>query len=299
MGKKKETINMLADIDHFYGQSEGRLMPWLLTLGMSGFPVVIYFYYFYGFVPLWVFAIPWVFFTMRAVMIIPGREKERKKNFYKIKNDLYTSTADQSNVKTIHEDGCIEFLNGEICYCIQTYNGTIMDDIAWTQKVTGFIEKVKDFDHDIAIHNIEETSTLEERYKNIKVFKESSYAQDYIDIIDHNRKLVIVSTMLLRTTFIVRSTKLHYTELRNTVQEAISLQNAKAFKIIKVADKKEAEELCSRDIGGYINSSELLERKYFTGTYYGSKVIGVDDSNEIRQNAEDKRRLNTTDFIPR
>ena len=288
---------MLLDIDHFYGQSEGRLGPWLTVLGLSGFPLIIFFYYFYGYVPLKYFLILWIPFTIKVILVFPGREKERKKNFYKIKNDSYESTAEHSNVKKFHDDGCIEYLNGRVAYNIVTYNGTIMDDIVWTQRVAGLLEKFKDFDLDLRVHNIQETGTLEKRYENVKIFNRGQYAQDYIDIIDHNRKLVYTASMLLRLTITVSASKLYYKELRNAVQDAVNSYNGKAFKTIVLADAAIDEELCSRDIGGHLDIEELLERKYYTGEYFGSKVVGIDDS-DLKERIK-VEETDTTVFIPR
>ena len=50
--------------------------------------------------------------------------------------------------------------------------------------------------------------SLEDRYNNVKLFVDSDAAKDFIDIIDHNRKVVYSQSRLTRIVFVVKGLSL-------------------------------------------------------------------------------------------
>lgn len=107
------TVGMLLDIDHLYGEHQGRLGPWVVSICISAAPVLLYIYSgLYARIPIWLFAIFESIFTIRVFMIVIGREKHRVAIYKKQLNDEYMGTADLLNVQ-IHPDGCLEYLNGK------------------------------------------------------------------------------------------------------------------------------------------------------------------------------------------
>ena len=92
---KVPTIGMLVDIEHVYGQHEGRLTPWLLTLCIGGAPVLMYIYFsLFEVIPIWLFAPIELFIVLRAVMIIIGRERYRLQIFKRQLYEQYSAAAD-------------------------------------------------------------------------------------------------------------------------------------------------------------------------------------------------------------
>ena len=110
-------VSMLLDIDNFYGEHEGRLGPTLKFLLIGGAPILLWVYT--GFiVPAFLFFPFWVVWLIRVGLITLGRERDRLVQFRKQINDEYASIYELLNIKTIHQDGCIEYVNGMVAYAV-------------------------------------------------------------------------------------------------------------------------------------------------------------------------------------
>ena len=119
-------VSMLLDIDNFYGEHEGRLGPTLKFLLIGGAPLLLWVYT--GFlIPAFLFFPLWVVWLVRVGLITLGREKDRLVQFRKQINDDYASIYELLHIKTIHPDGCIEYVNGMVAYAVIAVNGTTYD----------------------------------------------------------------------------------------------------------------------------------------------------------------------------
>lgn len=293
---KDETINMLLDVDNFYGEHEGRLGPILIFLAIAAAPPLLWVYLGYP-VPAWLFGPVYVVFVVRAAMITIGREKDRLDHFRKQLNDEYSSIYSMLGVSTVHENGCIEYLNGRVGFILVAYNGTVQDNAARSRMLKDFISLFgADFDIDVYVQNINETKALESRYKGVKLFVEPEAAKDFIDIIDYNRKIVYSSSLMTRTVFLVKGRKSAWKEIRDNLETAVHSMSARAYKSVMVADKKLVDDIFSRDVGTLINIEEMLRKKYATHNYYGSKVLYYDQPEQV---VTPKEKQTSTGFMQR
>ena len=295
--KNKETINMLLNVDNFYGEHEGRLGPIIKFLAATATPVLLWVYMNFP-IPGFIFWPVFSVYFLRMLLVILGREKERLANFKNQMTDSFASIFELLRIKTIHPDGCIEYIDGRVGYMLVCYNGTANDKIARSNQVKEFTNLITGgFDLDILVQNITEVKGLEERYKNVKLFVEPEAARDFLDIIDHNRKIVYSSSLLTRTVFVVKGTRSDWKEIHENFETGLHSNCAKAFKFCMIADKPTAEEVFSRDTDTVINFEDLLQRKYSTHEYYGSKVLHFDDApKEINTGS---REESLQGFIPR
>jgi hypothetical protein len=276
-------INMLLDVDNYYGEHEGRLTPWLIYLTVAAAPVLIYVYFGFPF-PAQIFFPLALLFAIRMALIILGREKERLAHFRKQLYDIYSSVYELLSIKTVHDDGCLEYVNGKVGYMLVAANGTVLDDVQRSKMVIEFLTVLgAEHDMDVVIQNITETKALENRYKGIKLFSSAEAAQDFVDIIDHNRKLVCSSSLLTRIIFFSKGNKSDWKEIKRNLELAVFSPQAKAFKEVHIAGKEEVVEILGRDMNGTVDIDAMLQKKYETGEYFGSKVIGYD------KEAEEKR----------
>lgn len=268
---------MLLDIDNFYGEHEGRLGPTLKFLLIGGGPVLLWVYT--GFwVPPFLFFPLWVVWLIRVGLITLGREKDRLVQFRKQINDEYASIYELLNIKTVHPDGCIEYVNGTVGYAVVAVNGTTYDPTTRAQRIHSFISLFgNDYDTDIYIQNITDMKSLEERYDKVKLFVDADAAKDFIDIIDHNRKVVYSQSKLTRIVFVVKGRKSDWTDIRDNCKMAVYSGPAKAFKEVKIARREDIQEILNTDIRGVVDLDALLQRKYATHQYYGSKVLFFDE----------------------
>lgn len=273
-------VSMLLDIDNFYGEHEGRLGPTLKFLLIGGAPLLLWVYT--GFlIPAFLFFPLWVVWLVRVGLITLGREKDRLVQFRKQINDDYASIYELLHIKTIHPDGCIEYVNGMVAYAVIAVNGTTYDPTSRAQQIHDFTSLFGyDYDVDVYVQNITDMKSLEERYNDVKLFVDSDAAKDFIDIIDHNRKVVYSQSRLTRIVFVVKGRKNYWTDIRDNCKMAIYSGPAKAFKEVKIGLRDDIQEVLNTDIRGVVDLDSLLQKKYSTHQYFGSKVLYFDERPE-------------------
>lgn len=270
-------VSMLLDITNYYGEHEGRLGPTLKFLIIGGAPVLLWVYT--GFiVPLFLFIPFMIVWIVRVALITIGREKERLVQFKKQLYDEYSSTSDLLQIRTVHPDGCIEYVNGTVAYAIVTTNGTSYDPLQRSKQVQDFIGLFgKERDVDVYVQNVTEMKSLEERYSDVKLFVDEDAARDFIDIIDHNRNVVYSQSRLTRTVFVVKARRNDWTKLRDDCKVAVYSAAAKAFKTVRIGTRDDVQDILNTDIRGVVDLDALLQQKYASHAYYGSKVLYFDE----------------------
>lgn len=273
-------VSMLLDIENFYGEHEGRLGPIIKFLLIGSAPILCWVYI--GFrVPSWIFVPFCCIWILRVGLITLGREKERLIQFQKQIHDEYASTYELLNIKTVHPDGCIEYVNGLVAYAVVAVNGTTYDTVGRSEQIHDFMTLFgNDYDVDIYIQNITDMKSLEERYNNVKLFVDAEAAKDFIDIIDHNRKVVYSQSLLTRIIFVVKGRSSCWTDIRDNCQMAANSGPARAFKEVHVADRDGVQDILNTDIRGVVDLESLLQRKYATHQYFDSKVLYFDTKPE-------------------
>lgn len=275
----RATIGMLLDIEHLYGQHEGRTSPVLLTLMLILSPILLYIYFgAYMFIPIWLFSIVWVFFAIRIIMIIPGRESARVAAYKRQLNDTYMSTADLLNVKTIHEDGCIEYVNGRICYLVSCFNGTSDDKVQRSIRLRKMLESmIGDYEFDTYIYNVNDVPALRAYYDKVSNFERNESASNFVKMIDHNIELTSDTSTVQCTVYAVKGFRSDWKIIKSQIDSTLSSRLINCYKHVSILSEVNAvNEILNRDIDSIINIPELLRRKYSTGQYGSSKVLMYD-----------------------
>ena len=295
-----DTIQMLLDVDHYYGEHESSAAPKIIFILVAAIPIVIYVYFGLFFIlPMKIFAPFYAFYFIRVLCIIIGQEPRRVAEYKKKLEDIYSSLYSLLRIRKIHDNGMVEYLNGHITYFVVAYNGNDKDALAHSGGCDKFIEMCAgDHDYDSYIQNVTERTTLKERYKNVKFFGDREMAQIFVDVIDHNSKMVQERSTLQKVIFGFKGSKSDWKELKQNIDNAINSHYSKMFKLCyRVTDKEEIEDILSRDLDGVISIDEMAKRKYCTGEYYGSKVLCYDDNKEQlarqTQGSDINRRENT------
>lgn len=273
-------VAMLLDIDHYYGESEGRLGPTLKFLIIGLGPILLWVYF--GFpLPVWLFWPAEAIWLVRVGLITLGREKERLVQYRRQLNDDYSSSEELLRIKAVHDDGCVEYLNGRITYFIIGSNGTSYDAIARSKMLREFFGQFNRlFDIDIYVQNITELKSLEERYANVKLFTDEDAAKDFVDIIDHNRNIVYQGSRLTRLVIGVKAPRSYWTEVRDTCRQVCYSGAAKAFKDVHLASRNEVLDILNTDVRTYVDVDGILQKKYTTHEYFGSHVLYFGDKEE-------------------
>lgn len=278
MDNENQTIGMLLDIANLHGEHEGRLGPLLITLCLSAAPILLYIYYqLFAVIPIWLFGIVWVFFTLRLIMKIQGREDHRVAAYKKQLNDDYTDAASMINL-TIHEDGCIEYLNGKIMYLVCCFNGTCENGVQRTVQLRKLLDSlIGDYDYDTYLQNITDAPALQAYYEKVCKFDRNASARNFISIIDHNIELAEETSLVMCTIYAIKGYKSDWKDIRNQIDLALGSRAARIYKTIyRVDNADDVNAILNRDIDTVINVSDLIRKKYATGQYDTSKVLAYD-----------------------
>lgn len=277
--KEKPTIGMLLDIEHLYGEHEGRLAPILMTLLLGSAPILFYIYFsLFKVIPIWAFVPFEIIFALRVIMIIPGREKYRVKMFRKQLFDEYMNTANLMNIKTIHPDGCIEYVNSTIAYLVCCFNGTSEDEVQRSVQLRKLLDNMfGDFVFDIFIHNLVDFPALHDYYNKVNAFDRNISAKNFIGMIDHNIKLTEDTSTVQCTIYAIYGTRSDWKVIKSLIDSAVGSRAARCYKnIYRVSDPDMINDILNRNIDSVINISDLLRRKYTTQQYDTSKVLAYD-----------------------
>ncbi len=290
--KTKPTIGMLLDIEHIYGQHESRIGPIITSLCIAGIPPCLYVYFgWFNYIPIWI-AIPIeIFIIIRVIMMIQGRESYRLKMYKRQLFDEFTSTSKYMNIKTIHDDGLIEYLNGNVSYLVCCFNGSNSNPVQHSVSVRKFLTSlIGDYNFDIYIHNINTTPELREYYKKVSQFNRNSSATNFIKIIDYNLQLVQDNSLVQCTIYALKGRRSDWKDMKKQIDTACHSQIARVYKTcFRVDDPYVVSDIIDRNIDSTMNIQELLRSKYATGNYDTSKVI-IYDLPEDKEVIQGKRR---------
>lgn len=296
--EEQPKVGMLLDPDNFYGEHEGRMGPLIKFLVIACAPALVYAYFFLGKLPLWLVIPVYIIYVIRVAMLTLGREKERVIQYKKQLNDEFASTYDLVQIKTLHPDGCCEYTGNKVAYFIVSTNKTSYDDIVWSQEVSRFLSLLtSEYEVDIYVQNITDVKALDERYNGVKLFADPIVAKDFIDIIDHNRSQVYSTSLMTRTIFVVRGYRSDWEQIKKCCNNAVHSTVARIFKNVHVANDLEVNDILSRDINGLINLPELMQNKYCTHQYYGSKVLAYDDTEAVEPQKKEAASTTNRGFM--
>lgn len=294
--KEHPTIGMLLDIEHIYGQHESRITPIITSLLVAGIPPMLYVYFgWFEYIPLWI-AIPVeIIVIIRTVMIILGREGYRLKMYKRQLFDEFTTTSQYMNIKTIHDDGLIEYLNGNVVYLVCCFNGSNSDPIRHSAAVRKFITNlIGEYNFDIYIHNITATPELREYYKKVAQFNRNASAVNFIKIIDYSMQLVQDNSLVQCTIYAIKGRRSDWKDMKKQIDTACNSQIARVYKTcFRVDDPFVVSDIIDRNIDTTLNLQELLRTKYVTGNYDTSKVIVYDlpEDKEVVQGKKRKKKI--------
>lgn len=279
--KEKPTIGMLLDVEHFYGEHEGRVAPVVVTLLIALAPVLFYVYFgLFVIVPVWLFIIIELLFAVYIVLLILGRQNYRLRMFKRQLFDSYTAAADLVNIKVIHPDGCIEYTNGQVMYLVIGLNGTAEDVLSRSIDLRKFTSNlVGEYIFDMYIHNINTTPSLTAYYDKVHNLGHTEVASNFVDIIDHNKQQTENKSKVQCIIYAIRGRRGDWKEIKSQIDSTLLSESAKVFKeVYRVSESEEINTVINRDTDTNVFIQDLLRLKYRTGQYDTSRVIKYDTS---------------------
>ncbi len=291
LDNEKPTVAMLLDIEHLYGEHEGRLGPIMYVLIALIAPTLVYIYLgATSFMPLWLFIPLAIIVPMRVLMLSVGREKHRVAMYRKQLEEEFTATASLMNIKMLHPDGCIEYVNGKIAYLVCCFNGTSLDDLQRCAQVRKLCESMfGDFEFDIYVHNVVDSPALLDYYNRVQNFDKNIAARNFITMIDHTIDLTENTSVVQCTIYMIKARRSDWTLVRKQIDSAISSSTARCYKkIYRIDDAETINSIIDRDVDGVVDIPMLMRSKYSNQHYGNSKVLAYDlpEDKELIQGQE-------------
>lgn len=289
--KEKEIhyINTLLNIEQFSGESSTRLGPALTFLTMAFGPILVYVYFGLTLLPFKIvvpIAIVWI---IHSALVTLGQQKKRVEQFKQRLYDEYSSITEFMDIKTVHQDGMIEYKSNRVAYLLVTQNSGNFDVIQRAQQIAKILERISgDYNIDIRSQNILDTDELHTRYDGISLFEDREAAKDYLEIVDFNREIIQKDTLVSRVIFVVSARKKYHKEMKKSLISVLNSPEIRAFRSVTLAPFEVTNNIISRDIDSYIDFKEIQRQQYSKGEYFGSYVDEYDYSADIRDNTEVK-----------
>ena len=286
--RSKETINVLMNIETYFGEHRGRMAPLIKFILVGLAPVLL------GLVlpmKFWKIGLMIeVLWLARWALIILGDEKAKVRQFLQSADDEYALSDELARIVSIHKDGLIEYVNGEVAYVFSGYFMTYENDDALSIDVQNFLNLFNGFVYDVYCHNIVDEFRLQDNMESMKVYTDKDMIRERVQFYMLQDKVCCGKSKLYKINIAVKSYRYNWENLRRVVDNALRSYYAEVFKSVKVLTEfDEVNDVISRDLCTNVDMQRMLLNKYKNSEYFGSKVLFY--GNEI----PDKYRLEIED----
>lgn len=310
-GEKEQTkINVLMNIDSFYGEHTGRMGPMIKFLLIAGAPILVYTFFLIGVIPFrWIliFEVP---FALRMALRILGREDEKFRVYMAAREDEYANADDIVRISRIQDDGLIEYEDGAVSYIISAFTTTYFDEDKLNEDLQAFVALLGAYTYDVHMHMVFNEFLLQDKLERMAAYTDEELLRERMDMYVYQDKEMAEQTLIYRINFVVRGSRYEWKKLRDTVNVTVrstyarvfSLPHrgalahpqvrstyARVFKECYVCDRQQANDVMSRDLYVYVELEEMVKKKYANEEYYDSKVYyyGEEVPEEFREKEED------------
>ena len=268
----KGTINVLMNPSTYFGEHQGRLAPVVKFLLVSAAPAFILLV-----LPVEVYGIAIVLeilWCLRVALYVLGDEPVKMQIYLQSLDDEYATAEDMIRIVNIHNDGLIEYTNGEVMYVVSGYFATYQNDDALSVDLEGFLKLFEGFTYDIYCHNVVDEYKLQNHLESTRVYTDSELMKERIRFYMLQDEYCDTKSKLYRINIAVKAYKYNWKALKQVIDNAVVSDGASVFKFVKrVSDIEEVNDIISRDLGTNANLGRMLIEKYKNQNYYGSKVL--------------------------
>lgn len=272
-GGGKRNINVLANIDNYLGEHDGKMAPVLIFLCISATPFLIYALMFQRVIPLKYVIIFEILWTVRWAVYIFGDEKKKKQQYRKERENVY-KTADQViRVSHIADDGLIEYSDGSITYILVGYLLDYIDDDSMTIDVENFLKQLRGYSYDIYSQMVIDEYRLQDDISSLQVYEDTNAVGDRMLFYQEQDEYCSKNSECFRVCIAVKGAKYSWKDLHQVLEHLVNSEVAYCWKEIHIATPEDDTDIFSRDLCLDVNVTEMLVEKYKTDEYYGSKVM--------------------------
>lgn len=276
--KGKENINTLLNIDSVFGEYEGHVLPIILTIGLAALPLLAWLFLLQGtFIKLWwviVFDLLW---TGRWSLIILGKEKQKMQFYEQQKVDEYKSSDELVHANHVHDDGLIEYDNGQVAYIVSCYLKGYLTDDKLSVDMEHFMNELDNWGWDLYLHNTVDELLCEDRLPSLKRYTDDDIIKERIEFYAYQDEWSRTHTALYRISFLVYTRKGNWKKMKSHLEELTTSELALMFNEIKILNYDEVQDIFNRDLCGFVNLVKMLTSKYDNDQFHASRVMWYDD----------------------
>lgn len=289
-------INILANVDSYFGEHQGRLAPWLAFLGLAAIPPILYAVWFIGVIPFKYVVIFEVLFVFRIALKILGKEKQKLKVFIASREDEYAAADDIIRVTGIQEDGLVEFENGIVMFIISACTRTYFNEDELARDLETFLHQIDGFEYDVHCHLVVNETRLQDSLEGCNVYSDKKLLEERMQLYVYQDEKCSERSQLYRINILVKSNMYNWKKMKAVLTAVVNSSYANVFKECYVCDAVQAKEVMSRDLFTFIDFDKALQRRYNNEEYYNSTVYkyGESNTNDLDDNNQlgmEKRRV--------
>lgn len=292
LNRSKRTINVLANIDNYLGEHEGKVGPMLMFLGISAGPFLLYVFILQTLIPFKVMLVFEILWTARWGLRILGNEKQKLAQYRKEREGVY-KTADQIiRVSNVTKDGLIEYSNGKIAYMLVGYILDYIDDDSMTIDLENFLKQLRGYEYDIYSQMVVSEYRLQDDIEKLQVY-DAAMVRERMLFYQEQDEYCSRNSEAFRICILVKGSKYAWKDLKIMLDRLVHSESAYCWKSIAIAGADEVNgaasvtDVFSRDLCMDVDVTEMLVEKYKSDEFYGSKVLFYGD--EIPEEYRQKR----------
>jgi hypothetical protein len=269
----KERINVLLDIDNFFGEHRGRLGPIMVFLVIAAAPVLLYAFILQLFIPIWVLLVFEVLWAGRWALFILGKENDKLKVWEAGMRDEYSNADDLVYVSHVYEDGLVEYMNGQCVYIVCGLTGTYFNDDKFSADFEDFLHEIKGFEFNIHAHMVAQEIVLQDNLDKLRVYKDKRIIKERASFYIEQDAWCDDNAQLYQYNFVIKGSKYNWKSMRKTLEDVLKSSSAEVFSKAWIATRDDVDQIMSRDICAFINLTDMLQKKFASEDYRGSKVL--------------------------
>lgn len=269
-------INVLANIDNYFGEHGSRLTPVLIFLLAIGLPPVLWLFILRAIISWKIGLVIELFWVARVALFIFGHENEKLEVFLQAVDDEYATSEDIIRISNIYEDGLVEYRNGQIAYIVSCFGMGYFNDDSFSVDFENFLNKLKGYQYDVYCHLMVDEYELQANLERLKVYKDAQMLKERMDFYIAQDKYCMENTQLYRIDIVVKGYKYDRKDMHEYL-ETITTVDTDMFKWIYICDSLQAQDVVSRNLGTEVDLEQMLVKRYKNEEYRGSEVLYYDN----------------------
>ena len=281
MNKRKPLMNTLMHIGNIFGDYEGRVMPYVLTLLLGSIPLWIWLFFLQGtFVKLWMAIVAMLLLMGRLALIFIGDEKEKMKFYVARRSNAYMASKDLVQVVNIYNDGLIEYASGRVAYIITGYLKGYLNDDKLSVDLEMFFDELEGFKWDMNLYNITDDLSCTKHLPLLSRYEDRDTIMERMNFYKYQDDWTAKNTQIYQVVFVVKARKVDWKNMRAKLEELIDSEISGVFNEIQIEDYKGVNKVLSRDVTTFVDLNEMLIDKYTEDAVKGARVLYYDDADK-------------------